>query len=159
MGPTHDDERESAARVDCDAPGLVEPGADAGAVAVASRAIESRAATSEGGDHPGGEVDTADAVAGRVLRCIMGNTDRTAKPMTRCGGGHAARLGCGVETVCRRGSTETSANVPLGSIATPRGKLNLALAPAPSPKPRTPLPASVVVTPVAISTRRMRWPR
>ena len=86
MGPTHDDERESAARVDCDAPGLVEPGADAGAVAVASRAIESRAATSEGGDHPGGEVDTADAVAGRVLRCIMGNTDRTAKPMTRCGG-------------------------------------------------------------------------
>jgi len=52
----------------------------------------------------------------------------------------------------------TSAKAPLGSIATPRGQLNLALLPAPLPKPAVPLPASVVTTLVAISTRRMRWP-
>merc|ERR1740124_225351 len=52
--------------------------------------------------------------------------------------------------------SETSAKTPLGSIATPVGRLNLALLPAPLPKPAVPLPASVVVTPVAISTRRMR---
>jgi hypothetical protein len=53
--------------------------------------------------------------------------------------------------------TETSAKVPLGSIATSYGSLNMALPLAPSPKPAEPLPASVVVSPVAISTRRMRW--
>merc|ERR1740124_1643999 len=56
-----------------------------------------------------------------------------------------------------RCSSETSAKPPLGSIATPNGRLNLALLPAPLPKPAVPLPASVVTTPVAISTRRMRW--
>eukprot|EP00964_Phaeocystis_antarctica_P128451 scaffold92250_cov61-Phaeocystis_antarctica.AAC.4 len=55
-----------------------------------------------------------------------------------------------------RGTT-TSAKVPLGSIAMPQGLLNRALSPTPSPKPAEPLPASVVVAPVAISTRRMRW--
>eukprot|EP00964_Phaeocystis_antarctica_P114900 scaffold78857_cov57-Phaeocystis_antarctica.AAC.1 len=53
--------------------------------------------------------------------------------------------------------TATSAKVPLGSIAMPPGYWNQALPPAPSPKPREPLPASVVVAPLAISTRRIRW--
>ena len=57
MGPTHDDERESAARVDRDAKRVIELGADAGAVAEASRA-----AAGERGGRPGGEVDTANAV-------------------------------------------------------------------------------------------------
>ena len=53
--------------------------------------------------------------------------------------------------------TATSAKAPLGSIATQVGILNMALPLAPSPKPAEPLPASVVVSPVAISTRRTRW--
>ena len=52
--------------------------------------------------------------------------------------------------------TATSAKVPLGSMVTPLGRLNRALLPSPSRKPRVPLPASVVVAPVAMSTRRMR---
>ena len=51
--------------------------------------------------------------------------------------------------------TVTSANVPLGSIATASGNLNCAL--PPSRKPRPLPPASVVVTPVAMSMLRMRW--
>ena len=53
--------------------------------------------------------------------------------------------------------TATSAKPPLGSIAMPTGYMNLALPPAPSRKPAEPLPASVVVAPVARSTRRTRW--
>eukprot|EP00964_Phaeocystis_antarctica_P035207 scaffold20089_cov59-Phaeocystis_antarctica.AAC.3 len=52
--------------------------------------------------------------------------------------------------------TPTSAKVPVGSIATPRGPENLALAPVPSRKPRVPMPARVVVAPVAMLTRRIR---
>ena len=53
--------------------------------------------------------------------------------------------------------TATSAKVPLGAIAMPTGFSNWALAPTPSLKPRV-LPSSVVVSPVAISTRRTRSP-
>ena len=50
----------------------------------------------------------------------------------------------------------TSAKIPLGSIATYTGAVNSTLPPSPSRKPRVPLPASVVVFPVAMSTWRMR---
>ena len=65
--PTHRDEREGAARVDGDAPRVIELGAGAGAVEGASRA-----AAGERGGRPGGNIDTADAVVPLVLRCIMG---------------------------------------------------------------------------------------
>jgi hypothetical protein len=158
-GPgTHCDERKGATRVDRDAMREVEQGA--GAVAVA----EAWGAADERGGRPGGDVDAADAVVVIVLRCIMEeHTDQAAKQMTRCGGGHEARLGgracVGVETACAgEDRTATSANVPLGSIATATGRLNWALAPSPSRKPAVPLvPASVVVAQVARSTRRMLW--
>eukprot|EP00964_Phaeocystis_antarctica_P015661 scaffold8663_cov69-Phaeocystis_antarctica.AAC.1 len=65
--PTHRDEREGAARVDRDATRVLEPGAAAGAVEVASRA-----AAGERGGRPGGDFDTADPVVASVLRCIIG---------------------------------------------------------------------------------------
>ena len=52
--------------------------------------------------------------------------------------------------------TPTSAKVPLGSIAMPRGLWNWALSLAPLKKPAVPLPAKMVVAPVAILTWRMR---
>ena len=68
----------------------------------------------------------------------------------------------GIRGMARRGGagqarTATSAKVPLGAIAMPTGFSNWALAPTPSLEPRV-LPASVVVSPVAISTRRTRLP-
>ena len=66
--------------------------------------------------------------------------------------------GAGVYTSTVGGRTPTSAKVPLGSIATPQGALKRALAPTPSRRPALRLPARVVVTPLARSTRRTRWP-
>ena len=43
--------------------------------------------------------------------------------------------------------SDTSAKLPLASIATPNGPLNEARLPMPSKKPVNPLPASVVTTP------------
>ena len=63
----HRDERITAARLDRDATRVIEPGAAAGAVEVAS----TRAAAGERGGRPGGDVDTADPVVVTVLRCIM----------------------------------------------------------------------------------------
>ena len=77
----------------------------------------------------------------------------------RDGGAHLYKVRSGYgECVVGMGSqrTATSANVPLGSIATSAGHLNRALAAAPSRKPEVPSPASVVVDPVARSMRRMR---
>ena len=84
-----------------------------------------------------------------------------------CGGsrcGQYAVCGAGVPSLRDGGMwgygggrrTATSVKVPLGSIATPSGLLNRAIAPGPSRKPREPLPASVVVALVAMSTRRIR---
>ena len=71
QGGTHPDEREGAARVDGDAPGVIELGASAGAVEEAKGA-----AAGERGGRPGGDVDTADPVVATVLRCIMeGHTE------------------------------------------------------------------------------------
>ena len=68
---THRDEREAAARVDRDALRVIEPGAAAVAVEVATRA-----AAGERGGRPGGDFDTADPVVATVLRCIMeGHTE------------------------------------------------------------------------------------
>ena len=64
---THPDERITAGRVDRDAPGEMEQGAVAGAVEEVTGA-----AAGEGGGLPGGDIDTADAVAARLLRYIMG---------------------------------------------------------------------------------------
>ena len=158
---THRDEREAASRVDRDATRAVEPGAAAGAVAEATRA-----AAGERGGRPSGDVDTADTVAGSVLRCIMGEhpeeelvNRRSGRTGNRCG--TYAACEAGVPSAGWRGygggrRTATSAKVPLGSIAMPTGRLNRALPPAPLLKPRV-LPASVVVAPVAMSTRRIRW--
>ena len=64
---THRDEREAAAWVDRDAGRVMEPGAAAGAVEVATVA-----AAGERSGRPGGDIDTADAVAVIALRCIIG---------------------------------------------------------------------------------------
>ena len=64
---THPDERITAARVDRDANRAVELGAAAGAVEEATGA-----AAGERGGRPGGDVDTADPVIEKLLRCIMG---------------------------------------------------------------------------------------
>eukprot|EP00964_Phaeocystis_antarctica_P045530 scaffold26216_cov60-Phaeocystis_antarctica.AAC.1 len=71
--PTHHDEREGAARVDRDAIRVIEPGAAAGAVEVASRA-----AAGERGGRPGGDVDTADPLEELVKR-------RSGRTGNRCG--------------------------------------------------------------------------
>ena len=68
----------------------------------------------------------------------------------------AVGLAVGFKPSAGKASTVTSANVLLGSIATLLGLKNMALAPTPSLKPGV-LPASVVVAPVAMSTRRTRW--
>ena len=63
---THRNERKRAGRVDCDVARLEELGAGADVVAEASGAAGER------GSLPGGaDVDTADAVAVILLRCIM----------------------------------------------------------------------------------------
>ena len=166
LGSTHRDEREGAGRVDGDAIRVIEPGAG---VVTVEEAV--RAAAGERGGRPSGDVDTADTVAGSVLRCIMG--EHPEEELNRRPG-RAVWCGnrCGSYAVCEasvpslrdggmRGHgggrrTPTSAKVPLGSIATPCGTLNRALTPAPSRKPAEPLPARVVVAPVAMSTRRIR---
>ena len=134
---THGDERKSAARVDRDA--------------VGSEQFHERAGI------PRGEIDTADAVVADVL----GNTPREQLQA----GGRVVRLvgtgGCALCGIVRRGfagwaRTVTSAKLPLGSIAMPKGRSNRALVPRPSLKPWV-LPASVVVFPVGMSTRRTRW--
>ena len=95
LWPTHRDEREGAARVDRDAVRDIEHGAAAGAVAEASRAV-----AGERGGLPGGDFDTADAVA-IVLRCIMGGhaeeelNRRSGRAV--CGGNR-----CGTPTPCAR---------------------------------------------------------
>ena len=64
-GPgTHANERERTARVDCDAPGLVELCVGADVV------VEASNAAGEGGGCSGSDVDTAEATAAIVLRCI-----------------------------------------------------------------------------------------
>ena len=144
---THRDEREGAARVDRDAKREPELGAAADAV---EEALGS-AAGKQGG-RPGGDVETADVEP--VLRFIMGeHTEKELKTE-------------GLFALCREPvrRTVTSAKVPLRSIATPRRLMNWALPPlmkppAPLMMPSTPLvpvPARVVVAPVAISTRRIR---
>ena len=93
--PTHPDEREGAARVDGDAPGVVEPGAATGAVEVATDA-----AAGEHGGRPGGDVNTADPVVAMVLRCIMGQDTEDMLVNRRSG-----RTGnrCGPYAVCEAG--------------------------------------------------------
>ena len=51
----------------------------------------------------------------------------------------------------------TYRSAPSEVSARPAGSLNEALAAAPSALPALPLPASVVTTPVAVMTLRMRW--
>ena len=155
---THRDEREGAARVDRDAPGACELGATADAVAGAS------GAASERGGRPGGNVDTADATVVGVLRCIRGAmvSEEPVSGVWCHRKGSALQPGaCAVCGMARRGGagqarTPTSAKVPSGAIAMPTGWLNWALAPTPSLEPWVP-PAIVVVAPVAMSTRRIRW--
>ena len=129
---THPDERITAARLDRDATRVIEPGAAAGAVEVATRA-----AAGERGGRPGGDFDTADPVVGSVLRCIMkGHAEEELKRSSGravCGGNRCyAPTPCARRVLCRlrdggmRGygggrRTATSAKVPLGSIATPCG--------------------------------------
>ena len=177
-GPgTHSNERKRAARVDCDAMGPTElcVGADHVVLEVMY------AAAGEGGGRPGSDFDTADAVVLAVLRYISGTRAHAERGASRwrgvCGGGHqtlegggaglgrvsarrvrpAAGEGYDVRGVGGEARTPTSAKAPLGSIATPKRFLNCALVPTTSSlKPFTPLPARVVVAPVAISTRRMR---
>ena len=62
----HRDEREGAARIDRNAPGVMELGAAAGTVEEAQGA-----AAGEGGGPSGGDLDTADARVVSALRCIM----------------------------------------------------------------------------------------
>eukprot|EP00964_Phaeocystis_antarctica_P023327 scaffold13055_cov56-Phaeocystis_antarctica.AAC.4 len=163
--PTHRDEREGAARVDRDATRVLEPGDSARAVEEASRA-----GAGERGGRPGRDVDTADPAVPLVLRCIMGQ--RTEEMLVNRRSVAALETGAAPTPCARRcrlrdcgmrghgggRRTATSAKVPLGSMATPNGPSNRALPRAPSRKPLLPLPASVVVAPVAMSTRRMRLP-
>ena len=58
----HPNERERAARVDCDATRVVEPGAGGITIAEAPSAV-----ASERGGLPGGEVDAANAVVVIIL--------------------------------------------------------------------------------------------
>ena len=97
--PTHRDEREGAARVDRDAPGVVEPGT----VSIAATGTVERAkdaAAGEGGGIPVGDVDTADAIVLPVLRCIMGQHTEEMLVNRRSG-----RTGnrCGPYAVCEAG--------------------------------------------------------
>ena len=106
----------------------------------------------------------ADAVVSLVLRCTWGEgCQRKARAAgvrnVACGHGNVgpASICC----ACEEGGagearTATSAKPPLGAIATSRGSLNCALPPSREPRPLP--PASVVVTPVAMSMLRMRWP-
>ena len=97
--PTHRDEREGAARVDRDAGWVTEHGTAAGAVAEASRAV-----AGERGGLPGGDFDTADAVA-IVLRCIMGGhaeeelNRRSGRAV--CGGNRCTPTPCARRVCCR----------------------------------------------------------
>ena len=138
------------------------------------------AAASEGGDRPGGEVDTADPVVAFGLRCIRhehalseeqasgavwllqaplrgrrcwpGPWGVCARRVHRCGGEATTR---GVRGGQAR--TATSAKAPLGAIAILLGYSNCALVPmSASLKPGMPVPARVVVAPVVMSTRRIR---
>ena len=121
-----DEHNTAAARVDRDAQRVMELGAAAGAVEEAFGA-----AAGERGGHPGGDLDTADTVVIFVLRCIMGENTlkKRAKPKVwpvrslvrhvRGGCAVCGMAGCGGYEGGRR--TATSAKVPLGSIATPRG--------------------------------------
>ena len=100
----HSNERKSAARVDCDATGVVKLCADADTVVLEA----SNAAAGEGGRRPGADVDKADAVVAIVLRCIgrehtlseeqAGGAVRRAPHLRgrRCGptGGACVRCGC-----------------------------------------------------------------
>eukprot|EP00964_Phaeocystis_antarctica_P098557 scaffold64565_cov62-Phaeocystis_antarctica.AAC.1 len=130
--PTHRDEREGAARVDRDAIRAIEPGTAAGAVAEAIGA-----AAGERGGRPGGDVDTADPLVAKILRCIMKRHAeeelKRSSGRAACGGNRCyAPTPCARRVLCRlrdggmRGygggrRTATSAKVPLGSIAMSRG--------------------------------------
>eukprot|EP00964_Phaeocystis_antarctica_P041120 scaffold23504_cov71-Phaeocystis_antarctica.AAC.5 len=80
--PTHDDEREGAARVDRDVDRVLELGDAAGAVEEARGA-----AAGERGGRPGGDVDTANTVVPILLRCIMeGHAERGASQRSAAAG-------------------------------------------------------------------------
>ena len=134
---THGDEGKSAARVDRNVVGIGQ--------------------THERAGIPRGEIDTADAAVAEVLGQHAACAAVSRWP---CGAAGWSRWVCAVRDatrVCRLGArTVTSAKLPLGSIAMPKGWLNRALVARPSLKPLV-LPASVVVFPVGMSTRRTRW--
>ena len=91
---THSNERKGAARGDFDVSGAVELCLGADVVVLEA----SNAATSEGGGRPGGDVDTADAVVSKVLRCI-GREHTLSEEHAGgavCGGKHQTLKGGGV---------------------------------------------------------------
>ena len=104
-GPgTHANERKGAARVDFDAKGMNELGAGADVVVLEA----SNAAAGEGGGRSGADVDTADAVVCKVLRCIGREHTLSEEQSRRRGAWRRHRTseggGVGLGRVCEAGA-------------------------------------------------------
>ena len=96
---THADEREGAARVDCDATRVMELSAVAGAVEEGTNA----GGAGERGGRPVENIDTANAVA-IFLRCIMGeHTEEELNWSQVCGRTVCGGNRCGPYAVCKAG--------------------------------------------------------